>query len=343
MPKISIIMPVYNAGIYLNAAIDSVLNQTFTELELICVDDGSTDGSGELCDEYAARDERVLVVHQQNAGICAARNNGIAVAKSDYIGFMDHDDVCEPEMLSDSYGLALEHDADVVKYGYRVEETFSNGMVSHRCEHSGSVEIFTESRLTECYQTVRDSGFFFMVWNGLYRKNLFEKVNFNEEIRFGFEDWDFNYRLYTEIRKAVLCPSIYYIHYQRAGSSTSKKFRPERVTGIAIAALSQCLMLDRLGMSSVQKHNALGEKILDILFLFQLSGCDYTAKQRRQALHELSAHPPFRNEDIDLGVKGIDRKKRLVVVLFKKKRYRTLFLVLKLYNVVLRAKGIRNA
>ena len=100
MPIISVIVPVYNTEKYLSRCIDSILAQTFTDLELILVDDGSTDNSGNICDEYAAKDKRIRVIHQNNCGQGYARNAGLNVARGDYIGFLDPDDLISKDMFS---------------------------------------------------------------------------------------------------------------------------------------------------------------------------------------------------------------------------------------------------
>ena len=115
--KISVIMPVYNSGEYLKTAVESILSQSLREIELILVDDGSTDGSSERCDEFATSDERVKVIHQKNAGICAARNVALRIAKGEYLAFSDHDDEYLPGLLEDSLNFALENHLDIVKYG----------------------------------------------------------------------------------------------------------------------------------------------------------------------------------------------------------------------------------
>ena len=92
VPSISIIVPVYNVEKYLKKCIDSILNQSFQNFELILVDDGSTDSSGEICDEYALKDRRVLVIHKENEGLSSARNEGIKASSAEYVGFVDSDD-----------------------------------------------------------------------------------------------------------------------------------------------------------------------------------------------------------------------------------------------------------
>ena len=114
MPKVSVIVPVFNAEKYLQECVDSVLNQTLTDLELILVDDGSADGSPALCDKYAAQDCRVRVIHQENAGAAAARNRGMSIAAGEYIAFADSDDWLDSDMYERMFAAANMNDCDLV-------------------------------------------------------------------------------------------------------------------------------------------------------------------------------------------------------------------------------------
>ncbi len=113
-PKISIIVPVYNVGEYLTSCIPSIQNQTLPDWELILVNDGSTDNSGEICDTYAKQDSRIQVIHKKNEGVSIARNTGIALAKGEYLGFVDGDDTVLPEMYERLYTEAQHTNADIV-------------------------------------------------------------------------------------------------------------------------------------------------------------------------------------------------------------------------------------
>lgn len=114
MPKLSIIIPVYNAQKYLNKCIDSVLNQTENDIEIILVNDGSKDNSGAICDEYAKKDDRIIIIHQKNQGVSAARNNALAIAKGDFIGFVDSDDYINSEMFEKLLNTAKKDNSDIV-------------------------------------------------------------------------------------------------------------------------------------------------------------------------------------------------------------------------------------
>ena len=116
MVKVSVIIPIYNVEKYLKNCIESVWNQTYENLEIILVDDGSPDRCPLLCDEYAQMDSRVRVIHKKNGGICSARNAGLKIAKGEYVGFCDNDDLYLPDLIEDNYRLAKENDVDLMRY-----------------------------------------------------------------------------------------------------------------------------------------------------------------------------------------------------------------------------------
>ncbi|MBR4316077.1 MAG: glycosyltransferase, partial [Alphaproteobacteria bacterium] len=126
--KISIIVPVYNVQKYLDKCLKSIISQTLTDIEIILVDDGSTDSSGLICDKYAKKDKRIKVVHQKNARQGAARNAGIKLATGDYIGFVDSDDYITSDMFEKLYKKAYIYDADIVMCDYA---NVKNGIVKY--------------------------------------------------------------------------------------------------------------------------------------------------------------------------------------------------------------------
>ena len=130
MVPISIIMPVYNSEKYISKTIDSILSQSYTEFELLLIDDGSQDMSGKICDEYARKDARVKVVHKKNEGICATRNRGLKIATGKYIAFCDNDDIYMDNLLKDNLELALKYDADVVRFSRRMTTIRDDKIVS---------------------------------------------------------------------------------------------------------------------------------------------------------------------------------------------------------------------
>ena len=118
MAEVSIIVPVYQVENYIRQCVDSILAQTFTDFELILVDDGSKDQSGQICDEYAEMDKRVKVIHQKNSGAASARNNGIGHANGRYLCFVDADDWIEDTMIAKCVSQMKEYDADILRHGH---------------------------------------------------------------------------------------------------------------------------------------------------------------------------------------------------------------------------------
>ncbi|MCF0156053.1 MAG: glycosyltransferase, partial [Veillonella sp.] len=124
MSKISVIVPIYNVEPYIHQCVDSIINQTYKDLEIILVDDGSPDNCGKICDEYAAKDDRVKVIHRPNGGLSAARNSGLDVATGEYIAFVDSDDYIACNMYSDMMEFMLKHKLDIVVCSsYRVKNS----------------------------------------------------------------------------------------------------------------------------------------------------------------------------------------------------------------------------
>ena len=117
-PKVSIIVPIYNVEKYLRQCLDSIVNQTLKDIEIILVDDGSTDSCPSICDEYASKDKRIIVIHKENAGLGAAYNTGLDIAKGDYIGFVESDDFIELNMYEELYERAVQTGVDLVKCNF---------------------------------------------------------------------------------------------------------------------------------------------------------------------------------------------------------------------------------
>lgn len=194
---ISVIVPVYKVEPYLRACIDSVLAQTYQNLEVILVDDGSPDNSGAICDEYAARDCRVRVIHQENGGLCVARNAGLDAAKGAYIAFVDSDDYIEPNMYQILYERLQETGADAAQCGYvRYEK---NGTVWN-VFGSGKNGVYDGPQFVE--KMLTEYSPWWTQWGKLYCVELFQNRRFNEELR-TFEDILMNTQIFLSVRRVV--------------------------------------------------------------------------------------------------------------------------------------------
>ena len=205
---ISVIVPVYNAAGYLRGCIENVLAQDFTDWELLLVDDESSDGSAEICDEYSRKDKRIKTIRAVHGGAAAARNRGIEEAGGGYICFVDSDDSIEPDYLSYMYKAALEYDADIVSCGH---DEPKEGEDSAAGDKGGD---FCDCSLTDLlYQR----GLMSVPWGYLFRRSLFDEVRFPEGTE--AEDMGTIYRLFMAADKAVKGTKVCY-HYIQRGSST---------------------------------------------------------------------------------------------------------------------------
>ena len=206
---ISIIIPVYNVEKYLPECLESVIRQTHRSLEIICIDDGSTDRSGEICDHYAKKDERVIVIHQPNSGAGAARNAGLARATGDYIGFVDSDDYIAPEMYQTLYDALVSANGDIA--ACNTVEVFRNRKAS--CKESGS--LYQWSGLELLRKTTEHWKYYIMV-NKLFRRELVEGIVFPEGNV--IDDGFYTYQIIARARTVVWKDMGLYFYRQRKSS-----------------------------------------------------------------------------------------------------------------------------
>ncbi len=220
MPVISVIMPVYNPGSRLQAAIDSIRGQTFRGWELLLIDDGSTDGSAAVCDAAAAQDRRIRAVHQPNAGICAARNCGLAQAAGQYLAFCDDDDRYESDFLANAWALAERYTADAVRLEYRLTRELPDGGARELPHAVSALTLLQRKDGGMAYDAyLRAAGPLF-VWNTLYRRARVGTLCFDEQCRYGLEDFVFNAAFHQAARVLVYSPTVGYRHREH-GASTS--------------------------------------------------------------------------------------------------------------------------
>jgi len=176
---ISIIVPVYNVRPYLEEALDSVLCQSYGKLEIILVDDGSADGSGEVCDSYAKRDARVIVLHQENRGLSAARNAGLDRMTGEAVAFLDPDDAYDPCYIEAMWHAMLQERADMVVSKYTVHTTVDKLFRKGREKASPPIEPGMYDRLA-ALRALADGTINVSVWNKLYRHELWTDLRFPE-------------------------------------------------------------------------------------------------------------------------------------------------------------------
>ena len=223
--KVSIIMPVYNSEKYLTQTIESILAQTYKNFELILVDDGSSDKSGKICDEFGKKDNRIKVIHKENGGICDARNSGLDVATGQYIMFSDNDDTMEKNAIYDNINVMIENKADIVKFGRKAIYIDDNNIELKTDIRKFEFEII--ENINEKFIKLMYDKVLVCVWDGIYKKSIVEK--FDTEFKKGGEDIDFNFKVFTNANKIILNNNVSYNHYIRNGFSTSTKYNEDKI------------------------------------------------------------------------------------------------------------------
>lgn len=206
---ISIIVPVYNVEKYLRRCIDSILSQTYRDIEVILVDDGSTDSSPAICDEYGEKDSRITVIHKPNGGLSDARNSGINIAKGEYLGFVDSDDYISSEMYEKLLSNAEKHKADIAVCN---AELVQEGKSAEFKENDG-VRVYDGNAT---YAMICQRAFTVNAWNKLYRRELFDTVRY--PVGMLYEDLATTYKLTELSQKVVVLEQELYAYVQRAGS-----------------------------------------------------------------------------------------------------------------------------
>ncbi len=307
MPKISIVVPVYNVSPYIGNCIDSLLRQTMKDIEIILVDDGSTDGSEKICDEYVALDERIRVIHKQNQGLSCARNDGIKAARAPYLMFVDGDDMVSPGFCEIPYQAAIRNDVALVAFrSYFVK----NGKIckNNKCIPTGVVDVKT---------ALKHSGV--TVWNKLYKKELFNKISFPKGRV--YEDVAVTHKFFFAANRIVLLPDFLYYYIYRKGSISRIKSSKNKRDGF-ISAIERANDL---------KKNKCGEDLyLPVLWKYALI---FLARTNP------SNDPVFRQaEQVVDSIKGIPSmlnwKKKLLLLMWKMNKH--------LFHFLCRALGLKD-
>lgn len=225
---ISVIVPVYNVEKFLNYCVNSIVNQTYNDLEIILIDDGSTDNSGKICDEWLERDERVKVIHQKNMGLSGARNSGIDLASGDYIAFIDSDDFILPEYFHYLLDLIESQDADIsVCQLLEVDE--ENNVIKEK-------NICRSYDLNNNYECMRDflssNVIDTTAWRKLYRSRLFKESGIRYPLGAYNEDVFTTYKVISECDRIAVGSKALYAYRKREGSIMNSTFNQKHLDGV---------------------------------------------------------------------------------------------------------------
>lgn len=226
-PKVSIIIPAYNVDRYIGRAIESLQRQTFKDFELLVVDDGSTDRTGDVADKCAERDIRIEVIHTPNQGAPAARNTALDKAKGEYIHFVDGDDWVEPAMLADLVEIADHNNLDLLIAGFYID-TYYGSADQHTSElKSQPSQIFaSEEEFHHAAWRLFDTNLLYTPWNKLFRRSYLEKISARFKPTF-WDDFPFVLDVIRDIEKVGVTEKAYYHFLRSRAESETSRWRPD--------------------------------------------------------------------------------------------------------------------
>ena len=264
---VSIIVPVYNVEQYLDRCISSLVGQTYADLEILLVDDGSTDGSGTLCDRWQSRDPRIRAFHKENGGLSDARNHGLERAHGEYICFVDSDDWCDLRFVEMLLRQLLSTGSDLAECGYLC----TDGSIPDTPLTPPECRVY-EGR--ECFLRFLSEDFFVSVCNKLYRRSLLESLPFRKGVYHEDEFW--TYRVFSRVQKACRLECTGYYYYQRPGSIVHTAPSVKRLTDAFDAAK------ERIGFVEhhYPEYAAVGysKMMYTCMYLYSQAGC-YNTEQ----------------------------------------------------------------
>ena len=275
---ISIIVPIYNVEPYLRRCVDSLLKQSYADFELILVDDGSPDNCGAICDEYAAMDDRVCVIHKPNGGLSDARNAGLKIAQGAYIAFVDSDDWVTPDYLERMLTALVETGADICE----CDLLRTGGEENLPAIEQRTPVVF--STADAMAQLIHDGAFHQHVWNKLYRRDviadiLFPKGKTNED-----EFW--TYQVFGNAAKVVKISDVLYFYFQRPGSIMGETYSLKRLDALEAKLQRQQYIDTRFPQLSLQaKLNLFGSCI----YAGQMSWIHLSGEQRTDAKGKINS------------------------------------------------------
>lgn len=276
--NISIIVPIYNVKPYLRRCIDSILNQSYHEFELILVDDGSPDNCGAICDEYVAKDNRICVIHKENGGLSDARNAGLQIAKGEYIAFIDSDDWITPDFLERLHSTLVETGADICE----CDVIKTEGETEVRPVQEKSLDLYDTVDALE--QLIHDGAFHQHVWNKLYRREtigdiVFPKGKTNED-----EFW--TYQVFGNAKKVARISDVLYFYFQRTGSIMGESYSLKRLDALEAKLQRQMYVDEKFPQLHRQaKLNLFGSCI----YAAQMSLLHLSGEQKTIAMEKISA------------------------------------------------------
>lgn len=292
--KVSVIMPVYKVEKYVGKAIESILSQTLKEFEFLIVDDGTPDKSGQICDNYAVRDERIKVIHKENGGAPSARNVAMDIAQGEYLYFMDSDDWAEPEMLLDMYQLAVKTQAQMVVSGFFIDTYYSeNEYLTLDYVPQNNIFLSQEEFRKKSY-LLFDKNMLYQPWNKMFLREYIESYHLRYPTTF-WDDFPFVLSVIKDIERVSVISKQYY-HFLRArAESETARYVPqmyekrEEEDAWMVSLYENWGIKDEASQEMVARRYA--ERLIGCIENLTNPNCTLTLSDKRKKVKEIISKP----------------------------------------------------
>lgn len=279
MDKISIVIPIYNVQDYIGRCLNSILNQTYTNFEAICVNDGSSDMSGKICEQYSKKDARIRVYHISNGGVGNARNYGLSVISGEWFAFVDADDWLEPNYLEVLYNSAINQGCEISACCFKRNDLYC----LHECA-AESAEIHIFNSPAECIHAYicPSESLYGMVWNKLYKSELFQNIRFEVDVKVN-EDCIYTQCVMEKCRKACRTNlELYHWFYRDDSACHSRNIEPD----FSAADVFYSLLIRNQGLNDVDVNRQLKKNyVLCVIKTLLYSKYDKHADCVKQAVY----------------------------------------------------------
>lgn len=339
---ISVVVPIYNVEQYLDRCLTSIVNQTYRNLEIILVDDGSPDGCPHLCDQWAQKDSRIKVVHKKNAGLGMARNTGIEHATGEYICFFDSDDYVDVKTIEKAYEAAQRENADIVVFGCkRVCKDGTvlavTGPISEKSSYSGTdVQNIFLPDLLECgIREAKNRNLCLSAWSCLFSRGLIESAcwRFVSERQIISEDSYSLVRLYKDVSCVAVLPDPLYFYCEN-GASLTQTYRADRYDKLKRFYTETLAQAEQMGYGEEVRR-----RIASLFFSYsigamkQVIGADLKVKERKRLLVQIVEDDVMQTALQDIPYTYISVAKRILFKVMRRKKSRLVFLLVTIWNM----------
>ena len=276
MDLISVIVPVYKVEPYLDKCVRSIVEQTYQNLEIILVDDGSPDNCPAMCDAWAEKDSRIKVIHKENGGLSDARNAGLAIATGDYIAFVDSDDWIEPNFIQELYDTMERTGAEIAECGTTYVDEAGNVL-----RQRSVAPIAYMDKLETLRRLVLEDGIYQTVWNKLYRRESIDGILFEKGKHHEDDFW--TYQIFDRIEKLAVVERPMYYYLQRSGSIIGTGYTIKRLDGLEARFLRMLYLQKYPELAALTRQNL----ILDCMWHYQSVKTHLGGQEQATALAEI--------------------------------------------------------